>query len=1093
MGCCASQEEVDTIADVPVEAAEVGVTEVEQAKETLAIGEVESVKAKAGNETFVGPWVAAASQEEVDTIADVPVEAAEVGVTEVEQAKETLAIGEVESVKAKAGNETFVGSVLKARAECAEDAAVMEDCATRMQVHNRRLKEYVAIYDCQTVNEAMNGGFLGLGCNDRKLIAALCTRTKNQLQRTRKQYRSMYDKDLRAEVKGETGSGAYGRMVFFALASHDEYVADIIDLACKGFGCDETALLEVFVTHTQEELQAGKKKWEGRTDKHLVDYLKSELGSSYRHLNRLLNLLYMGDRVETDEVDEDLAAKQVNTLQEECDKGWFEDFDESLVIEIIGKNTTAQNQLVAQLFEKQYEVSLAKRLKGKCGDRLYYALNALLLTKEDFVAMRLHDAMKGWFNDKDLLTRLLGGLDGHKMQGVADAFERKYGQPLWSALKAEVSGDFLNAALTWLQSFDEPSRGAEKYTEVEVGELSGDAGKLVEMVDYLLLEHESLLVFVAYLDVETIREAVKGWGTDDTALIRAFATRNKRALARINIGYRQAYGEPMQALIESELGTKGYYSYLAKFLVVQAEQADLMILDLAMDGATVDHAALVEFLCARHPKRVRAAKDKWESFHDDSLVDKLADTLSGDMERLAFKMLKGKRDTDDNGKVDDGLARKQAHQLHDGAIDFIDTLCANSAPQNALCAKYYEESYDTSLRRAISQEYSGPVKNALLALLQGPAEWYAAQLKAALNGHEVNDKSICRILGAHDKDEVKEIASAYERKYNTPLKSAISSGLKGDYKRLAVAWVSLPDQLEQPAKKIDIPSDADIDADAGAFSASAVPETTVDDEISEDDEGFGSDVDPTSQIYQVKVQLWSQKYEKYRDMGKAHKADHYQRLLLLYPPVATGHKILKGYVEALAEEYKKDATGDDWTTLWLDNVDDADFEEAGTRRDLFKKWYDVTESLVAEKKVTIKELKGHWGVADPPPEPRQGGSVYAQPAALTPVAYPTAVPVAQPYGTNYPQAAPPTAYPQAIAYPQAQPQAAPPIYGQPPIYGAAPPIYGQPPIYGGVPAYPGTSTTTTTTTTSYVQAMPAMQPLSMYGTAYPGQPQFVYR
>ena len=53
-------------------------------------------------------------------------------------------------------------------------------------------------------------------------------------------------------------------------------------------------------------------------------------------------------------------------------------------------------------------------------------------------------------------------------------------------------------------------------------------------------------------------------------------------------------------------------AYLAKFLVVQAEQADSMILDLAMNGPSVDHAALVEFLCARHPRRVRAAKEKWE-------------------------------------------------------------------------------------------------------------------------------------------------------------------------------------------------------------------------------------------------------------------------------------------------------------------------------------------------------------------------------------------------------------------------------------------------------------------------------------------------
>ena len=123
------------------------------------------------------------------------------------------------------------------------------------------------------------------------------------------------------------------------------------------------------------------------------------------------------------------------------------------------------------------------------------------------------------------------------------------------------------------------------------------------------------LVFVAYLDVECVREACKGWGTDDTALIRCLATRSKRALARVSIGYREAYGEPLQQLLDTELAgtfSKGWYAYLAKFLVVQEEQADSMILDLAMDGAAVDHGALVEFLCARHPKRVRAAKERWE-------------------------------------------------------------------------------------------------------------------------------------------------------------------------------------------------------------------------------------------------------------------------------------------------------------------------------------------------------------------------------------------------------------------------------------------------------------------------------------------------
>ena len=46
--------------------------------------------------------------------------------------------------------------MLKARADHQDKPEIMADCCTRLQAHNRRLKEYVAIYDCQTVNEAMN-------------------------------------------------------------------------------------------------------------------------------------------------------------------------------------------------------------------------------------------------------------------------------------------------------------------------------------------------------------------------------------------------------------------------------------------------------------------------------------------------------------------------------------------------------------------------------------------------------------------------------------------------------------------------------------------------------------------------------------------------------------------------------------------------------------------------------------------------------------------------------------------------------------------------------------------------------------------------
>ena len=1029
----------------------------------------------------------------VQTIADAPVTEQERGVTRTEAAKDSLDIAEAEAVKTKAGTETFIASCLKARAECADDGDVLLDVCTRLQAHNRRLKEYVAIYDCQTVNEAMNGGFLGLGCNDHKLIVTLCTRTKSLMQRTRKQYRKMYDKDLRAEVKGETGSGSYGRMCFFGMAAKDEYVADIIDLACDAsiltsLGCDETCLIEVFVTHTQAELQAGKRVWEGRRDKSLIDYITKELSwpsGTYTLLKRLLFLLYTGDRDEAaDAADEAKAARQAEAVHAECAKGWFEAFESSVVIETIGANSTAQNGALALVYEKAYEESLGKALKAKCGDRLHYALTALLLTKADFLAMRLHDAMKGWLVNKDILSRLLGGLDGEKMVGVVEAYERKYSQPLWSALAENVSSSslFYSAAHTWVRSWSDPSRVmAERFTEADVSSLSGDAKGLANMLDYLFLEHESLLVCVAQLDVETIREAVKGWGADDTALIRAFATRNKRALARVNLGYRDSYQTTLQELIEAEISGR-WYSYLAKFLVVQAEQADLMILDLAMDDTKVDHQALVEFLCARHPKRVRAAKEKWEGFHDDSLVDKLSDELGerGDMARLALLMLKGKRDTDDDDKVDDGLARKQAHRLHDGGADYIEVLGGNSAGQNALCAKHYEEAYDTSLRRAISQEYSGPVKNALLALLQGPAEWYAAQLKAALTGHEVNDKSICRILGAHDKDEVKAIAAAYEKKYNEPLKRAVTERCSGNYKRLAVAWIDLPDQLAQPDKTIAIPTKEDVPEGAHAPTM-AHGATLLDNEISEDDDDFADDILHTSPLYAAKSELWTRKYEKYNGMGKAHKAEHYQRLLLSQPPTAKGHRLLGGFFEALTEEYKASGrAADDWTSVWFGTLADDRFEAAGTTRDVFKRWLDVTESMVAEKKVSLNELKSAWGLRPKPALAKQKS--YIQPVALTPYQPPPVAQAMLPVAHAIHVPPQPPVYPSPSVPIYGQPQ--PPIYGQP----QQPMGWGQPPVV--YPTAAPTTTTTTTTTymaTSMYSPMPIVQQPMFYGAPQPQQ------
>ena len=99
--------------------------------------------------------------------------------------------------------------------------------------------------------------------------------------------------------------------------------------------------------------------------------------------------------------------------------------------------------------------------------------------------------------------------------------------------------------------------------------------------------------------------------------------------------------------------------------------------------------------------------------------------------------------------------------------------------------------------------------------------------------------------------------------------------------------------------------------------------------------------------------------------------------------------------------------------MWLDTVSEDEFADAGSSKEFFQKWFDVTESMVAEKKVRITELQGHWGLVEAKEKPSQPAS-YAQPAPLsgygmamgTPVNYPQAAQPTATYGVNYPQATP---------------------------------------------------------------------------------------
>jgi hypothetical protein len=709
-----------------------------------------------------------------------------------------------------------------------EDVDGLLQCAVSMQEHNMKLKDFIAELDAKTAHEAMCGGLTGFGCDDPKLIAALCSRTKSQLRRTAGKFRELFDKDLRATVRSEAG-GSYGRMMNYALAPPEDYVADMIDLACSGLGCNETVLIELLVTQSKENMAAGKEAWEGRTDKHLFDYLDSELGSEYSDLQNLLFTLLKGERDDGDEVDEDAATTDAEVIHKECSKGMMGDFKEDKLIRKIVKKNQHQNAALCAAYEREYNKSMAGAISDRCNKtKFVFAIKALLIPKADFIAQRLEAAMKGFGTDEIILVRLLGGLDSKDMSDVCEAYERKYGRTLKAALKEEIDGRFQLAALRWIDAQCDSAAGTSHVTEAPIeadegAEESDSLGRFQELVKALILEHESLMKMVAILDAQRIAEACGNFGTDDKKLIDILCSRSKKHLVNVGLEYRTSQGDhdkDLFQLVSSQL--RGWYKYLAQFIVLDEEHSDVRLLDLALDGLGADGAALIEFLCARSPARVLRAKKAWEARHDASLVDRFGSELHGDMKKLGLTMLQGKRleDSEANGEggeepeVNEEAVDEAAQQLYDAGEAivgtdeqvFIDLLCNNPPSFNVAVATAYENKFEHSLHKAITSEFSGNLKNALLALLTGDVkEWYAARLHQSFKGLGTGDRTVCRIIGSHDKKDARAIAEAYESKYGKTLAEAISAECSGNYKRLAIGWFSMEDRLD-----MTLPGDGEV-------------------------------------------------------------------------------------------------------------------------------------------------------------------------------------------------------------------------------------------------------------------------------------------
>ncbi|XP_042328027.1 annexin A4 [Sceloporus undulatus] len=298
-------------------------------------------------------------------------------------------------------------------------------------------------------------------------------------------------------------------------------------------------------------------------------------------------------------------------------------------------------------------------------------------------AQKLRKAMKGLGTDEDAIIEILVNRNLSQRQEIKMTYKSTIGRDLINDLKSELSG---------------------KFEKVIIG----------------------LMTPITLYDVEELKRAMKGAGTDEGCLIEILASRTNEEIRRINETYKHQYGTTLEEDIVSDTS-----SMLRRVLVslatgnrddsqyvddAQAQQDAQCLYEAGENRWGTDEGQFMTVLCSRNRSHLLRVFDEYRKIADKDITESIKSEMSGDLEdallaivkcirsktayfaERLYKSMKGL------GTDDDTLIRVMVSRCE---IDMIDIKAE------------FKRMYGNSLYSFIKGDTSGDYRKALLHLCGG--------------------------------------------------------------------------------------------------------------------------------------------------------------------------------------------------------------------------------------------------------------------------------------------------------------------------------------------------------------------------------------
>ncbi|XP_054838370.1 annexin A11 [Eublepharis macularius] len=292
-------------------------------------------------------------------------------------------------------------------------------------------------------------------------------------------------------------------------------------------------------------------------------------------------------------------------------------------------------------------------------------------------------------------------------------------------------------------------------------------------------------------DAEVLRKAMKGFGTDEQAIIDCLGSCSNKQRQQIILSFKTAYGKDLIKDLKSELS--GNFEKAVLAMLKTPVGFDVHEIKEAIKGAGTDEACLIEILASRSNEHVREISRAYKTEFKKTLEEAIRSDTSGHFQRLLISLSQGNRD--ESTSVNMSLVQTDAQALYAAGENRLGTdeskfnaiLCARSRAHLRAVFSEYQRMCNRDIEKSISREMSGDLEQGMLAVvkcLKNTPAFFAERLHKAMKGAGTKDRTLIRIMVSRSEVDLLDIRQEYKRMYGKSLYTDITGDTSGDYRKI---------------------------------------------------------------------------------------------------------------------------------------------------------------------------------------------------------------------------------------------------------------------------------------------------------------------